>query len=82
MNDVAAEVKKIIADQMADQLEAGAEIQDGSSFVEDLGMDSIDILEVLTALEEHYKIEISDEDKDKIKTVGDAIKHIEPLVKN
>lgn len=83
MSDVTGEVRRIIADQMGDQLEGSSkDIQDDASFVEDLGLDSVDILELFAALEEHYKIEISDEDKDKIKTVGDVIKHIESCARN
>ncbi len=82
MDAVAAEVRKVIADQMAGQLEVSAEdIQDSSSFAEDLGLDSIDTLELFGALEDQFKIKISDEDADKIKTVADAIAYIESRVK-
>ena len=52
-----------------------------ASFIEDLGADSLDIVELVMALEEEYEMEISDEDAEKIGTVGDAIKYIQDHVK-
>jgi acyl carrier protein len=48
-----------------------------ASFIEDLGADSLDIVELVMALEEEYEMEISDEDAEKIKTVQDVITYIE-----
>jgi acyl carrier protein len=53
------------------------EVTHDASFVEDLGADSLDIVELVMALEEEYELEISDEDAEKIKTVQDVINYIE-----
>lgn len=74
MSEIAEKVKRIIGDQFG---VASEEVVDGASFVEDLGADSLDIVELIMALEEEYDVEISDEDAEKIQTVGDATKYIE-----
>lgn len=66
-------VKKIIADQLG--LDAN-EIKMESSFVDDLGADSLDIVELIMALEEEFDIEFPDEDAEKVKTVGDVVAYI------
>ena len=67
-------VKAIIVEQLGvDPEEVSAE----ASFVNDLGADSLDTVELVMALEESFKIEISDEDAEKIHTVGDAVKYIQ-----
>lgn len=53
------------------------EVKEESKFVEDLGADSLDVVELVMALEEKFDIEIPDTDAEKIATVGDAIKYIE-----
>ncbi len=53
-----------------------------SSFVEDLGADSLDVVELVMALEEEFEIEIPDEQAEKIVTVGDAVKFIEAHMKD
>jgi len=66
-------IKKIIVDQLGvDE----SKITEDSSFVDDLGADSLDIVELIMALEEEFDIEIPDEDAEKIKTVGDAVKYL------
>ncbi|MBE3090700.1 MAG: acyl carrier protein [Candidatus Atribacteria bacterium] len=66
-------IKKIIVDQLGvDE----SKISEDSSFVDDLGADSLDIVELIMAFEEEFDIEIPDEDAEKIKTVGDAIKYL------
>ena len=67
-------VKDIISEQLGVKKE---EIKPESSFIDDLGADSLDTVEVVMALEEEFGIEIPDEDAEKITTVGDAIKYIE-----
>ena len=54
-----------------------AEIKEDSKFIEDLGADTLDVVELVMALEEKFDIEIPDEDAEKILTVGDAIKYVE-----
>jgi acyl carrier protein len=74
MSAVADKVKSIIAEQLGVKLE---EVTDSATFVDDLGADSLDTVELVMALEEEFKIEIPDEDAEKMTTVGQAIKYIE-----
>ena len=71
---VSDRVRAIIAEQLGVKLE---EVTDSASFIEDLGADSLDTVELVMALEEEFGIEIPDEDAEKMVTVGDAIKYIE-----
>lgn len=71
--ETADKVKSIIVEQLGVPAE---DVTEGASFIEDLGADSLDIVELVMALEEEYDIEISDEDAEKIQTVGDAITYI------
>jgi acyl carrier protein len=71
---VAEKVKSIIAEQLGVKQE---EVAPEASFIDDLGADSLDTVELVMALEEEFNIEIPDEDAEKITTVGDAIKYIE-----
>jgi len=66
-------VKKIIAEQLA--VNPG-EITMESSFIEDLGADSLDIVELIMAFEEEFDLEIPDEDAEKITDVGEAVEYI------
>lgn len=66
-------VKKIIVEQLA--VDAG-EVTPQAQFVQDLGADSLDTVELVMALEEEFDIEIPDEDAEKIKTVGEAVSYI------
>ncbi|MFZ5640157.1 MAG: acyl carrier protein [Bacillota bacterium] len=68
------QVKNIIIEQLGVEAE---EVKPEASFIEDLGADSLDIVELVMALEEEFDMEIPDEDAEKIKTVGDAVKYIE-----
>ena len=70
---VEAKVKSIIAEQLG---VGEDEIKAESAFIEDLGADSLDIVELVMALEEEYDMEISDEEAEHIKTVQDAINFI------
>lgn len=66
-----------IRDIVAEQLSIDpSEITEESSFIDDLGADSLDIVELIMALEEEFDMEIPDEDAEKISTVGDVIEYI------
>ena len=67
-------VKQIIADQLGVKKE---EVTDNAKFVDDLGADSLDTVELVMALEEEFGVEIPDEDAEKLATVGDALRYIE-----
>lgn len=67
-------VKQIIADQLGVKKE---EVTDNAKFVDDLGADSLDTVELVMALEEEFGIEIPDEDAEKLATVGDALRYID-----
>ncbi len=71
--NIESKVKAIIADQLGVSED---EIKMESSFIEDLGADSLDIVELVMAMEEEFEIEIPDEEAENIKTVGDAINYI------
>lgn len=73
MNNITEDVKKITAEQLGVKIE---EISNDSSFVEDLGADSLDTVELVMALEEKFNIEIPDEEAEKITTVQSAIDYI------
>lgn len=66
-----------IKDVVADKLDADPEaVVEGASFVDDLGADSLDVVELIMGLEDEFDIEISDEEAEGIRTVGDAIRFI------
>lgn len=67
-------VRKIVADKLGVQ---EAKIEETSSFVNDLGADSLDVVEFVMEVEKEFDITISDEDATKLATVGDAVKYIE-----
>ncbi|HDH05938.1 MAG TPA: acyl carrier protein [Nitrospirae bacterium] len=71
---VEANVKDIIAKQLGVDME---KVTPGASFIEDLGADSLDTVELVMAFEEAFNIEIPDEDAEKILKVQDAVKYIE-----
>lgn len=70
---IEAKVRSLVADQLG---VGEDEIKPESSFIDDLGADSLDIVELVMALEEEFGIEIPDDEQDNIKTVGDAINYI------
>ena len=74
MSAVGDKVREIIAKQLGVKLE---EVTSQATFIDDLGADSLDTVEIVMALEEEFKAEIPDEDAEKMKTVGEAMKYIE-----
>jgi acyl carrier protein len=73
-DDVASKVRKIVAEHLGiDE----AKVTEEASFIDDLGADSLDTVELVMAFEEEFGSEISDSEAEKILTVGDAIKFIE-----
>ena len=73
-DEVASKVKKIVSDHLG--IEEN-KVTEESSFIDDLGADSLDTVELVMAFEEEFGSEISDSEAEKILTVGDAIKFIE-----
>ena len=73
MSSIEERVKKIVAEQLGVKED---EVKTEASFVEDLGADSLDTVELVMALEEEFETEIPDEDAEKIMTVQDAIDYI------
>ena len=73
-DDVANKVKKIVADHLGIE---DTKVTEEASFIDDLGADSLDTVELVMAFEEEFGSEISDSEAEKILTVGDAIKFIE-----
>ena len=72
--DISEKVKEIVSSQL--DVEIG-EVKDEARFIEDLGADSLAIVELVLAFEEQFEIDIPDEDTEKIRTVGDAVRYIE-----
>lgn len=71
--DIEARVKAIIADQLGVPEE---DVKPEARFIEDLGADSLDIVELIMAMEEEFETEIPDEEAEKILTVGDTIEYV------
>ena len=79
MSDVADRVKKIVVEHLGvDE----AKVTDNASFIDDLGADSLDTVELVMAFEEEFGIEIPDDAAEKIQTVGDAIGFIKSNAKS
>lgn len=74
MSDIAQRVKDIIVEQLGVNPD---EVTPDASFIDDLGADSLDTVELVMALEEEFDAEIPDEDAENLKSVGEAIKYIE-----
>lgn len=72
--EIAERIKSIIVEQLGVSME---EVTPEASFIEDLGADSLDIVELIMALEEEYDMEIPDEDAEKIQTVNDVIEYVQ-----
>ena len=73
MSDVAERVKKIVVEHLG--VDEG-KVEEGASFIDDLGADSLDTVELVMAFEEEFNVEIPDDAAEKIQTVGDAINFI------
>lgn len=71
-------VKEIVAEQLGRDAN---EVTDGASFIDDLGADSLDIVELVMAMEDEFGIEIPDEEAEKIKTVKDVVEYIKAHAK-
>ncbi|MBQ0107785.1 MAG: acyl carrier protein [Phascolarctobacterium sp.] len=76
--DTFERVKKITVDQLSVDDDA---VKMESAFIDDLGADSLDIVELIMAFEEEFEIEIPDEKAEKIRTVGDAVKMLDEVLK-
>ncbi|HHI80940.1 MAG TPA: acyl carrier protein [Planctomycetes bacterium] len=74
MSSIAERVKKIVMEQLSVEED---KIKPEASFINDLGADSLDIVELIMQFEEDFEMQIPDEDAEKIVTVGDAITYIE-----
>ena len=79
MSDVSGKVKKIVADHLGVEDD---KVTNEASFIDDLGADSLDTVELVMAFEEEFGSEISDSEAEKILTVGDAVKFIENKANN
>lgn len=73
MDEIELKVKSVIAEKIG---KSPNEIRDDATFIEDLGLDSLDLVDMIMKLEEEFGISIPDEDLDKIRTVKDAINYI------
>ena len=76
MSDTAERVKKIVVEHLNVDAE---KVTDNASFIEDLGADSLDTVELVMAFEEEFGIEIPDDAAESIVTVGDAVKYIDKV---
>jgi acyl carrier protein len=74
MSDVAERVKKIVVENLGVE---GEKVVETASFIDDLGADSLDIVELVMAFEEEFGCEIPDDAAEQIQTVGDAVKFLE-----
>jgi acyl carrier protein len=73
MSDTGDKVREIIADELGVEM---GKVTDDAAFVEDLGADSLDTVELVMRFEEEFEVEIPDEDAEKMLTVGDAIRYL------
>ena len=77
MSDIAARVKKIVVEHLGVEAE---KVTENASFIDDLGADSLDTVELVMAFEEEFGIEIPDDVQEQIGTVGDAVRFIKERV--
>lgn len=74
MSDVAERVKKIVVEHLSVEAD---KVTENANFIDDLGADSLDIVELVMAFEEEFNVEIPDDAAETIQTVGDAVKFLE-----
>ncbi len=74
MSDIAERVKKIVVEHLGVEPD---KVTEGASFIDDLGADSLDTVELVMAFEEEFGLDIPDEDAEKMSTVADAIRYLE-----
>ena len=74
MSDIAARVKKIVIEHLGVDAD---KVIESANFIDDLGADSLDTVELVMAFEEEFSVEVPDEDAEKLQSVGDVIKYIE-----
>lgn len=77
--EMEARLRKIVAEQLGVE---ESQVVAGASFADDLNADSLDLVELIMSLEEEFGLEISDEDAENIKTVGDALAYLESHVES
>jgi acyl carrier protein len=71
-------IEEKVRDIIVEQLSVNAEqVTQEAKFIEDLGADSLDVVELVMAFEEQFSVEVPDEDAEKLQTVGDVVKYIE-----
>ena len=73
MSDVAERVKKIVVEHLGVEAD---KVVDNANFIDDLGADSLDTVELVMAFEKEFDIDIPDEEAEKLRTVGDALKYL------
>ena len=78
MSEIASRVQQIVAEKLGRD---AADVKMESNFVQDLGADSLDTVELIMAFETEFNVTIPDDEAEKIKTVGDAVAHLESKVK-
>ena len=76
--DITAKVKEIIVEELGVE---ESEVTPEASFIEDLGADSLDTVELIMKFEEEFDIDIADEDAEKLTTVGKAVEYLQTIVK-
>ena len=74
MSDIADRVKKIVVEHLGVEAD---KVTENASFIDDLGADSLDTVELVMAFEEEFGVEVPDEEAEKLQTVGDVVKYIE-----
>jgi len=75
--DVAAQIKEAIVEKLGVE---ESKVTDNASFINDLGADSLDTVELIMELENRFNIQIPDEDQEKIQTVGDAVSYVQSKI--